>query len=392
MMHRPRAWLARALAILGVSVVITASPPALAQVSRSDELFREGKALMDQSLVAEACEKFAESVALARRAGALLNLAVCREAQGRYATAVRLMQEAREMALNDGRTDRVVFADERLEALHPRLSWLRLHPPARIAPEELIVECDGEPWPIEDWELPRPVDPGPHTVVALAKGRASFHTTVVVGSTGDVQDVSIPPMVEATVAEGPVAPSPLLGEVAPSAPGTPPWWKATGWAAMGIGLSAVVVGGVFGAEAIGDSNASKALCPGDVCTPTGYQENRSANAEANVANVAIGAGLVAAGVGLYMLLTSSSAAPGAPPSTRAGLVRAIGTSSPPMLHASTENPSGLSSWHRRHPSKQVVTGAFHPSRTPWVSGCRVGRRGGPVSVPSDRGNPQCGAG
>jgi hypothetical protein len=76
------------------------------------------------------------------------------------------------------------------------------------------------------------------------------------------------------------------------------------------------VGGVFGVQSIVDSGTSKSSClSNDVCGAMGFQRNQAARAEASVADVAIPAGLVAAGAGLYLLLSSRSAA--TPPSRAA---------------------------------------------------------------------------
>ena len=83
------------LCVAAATTTLLFALPAPAQITPADSAFLQGKALMDQGRTAEACEKFAESLALERRGGVLLNLAVCREEQGRYATALGLLHEAR---------------------------------------------------------------------------------------------------------------------------------------------------------------------------------------------------------------------------------------------------------------------------------------------------------
>src|SRR6185437_420987 len=104
-----------------VALTLLAASSAPAQTTPSDIAFFEGKALMEQGRTAEACEKFTASLALERRGGVLLNLAVCREKQGRYATALTLFHEARERASKDGRPDRVALAEEHIATVEKRV-------------------------------------------------------------------------------------------------------------------------------------------------------------------------------------------------------------------------------------------------------------------------------
>jgi hypothetical protein len=157
---------------------------------------------LDRPCRGEACQKFAESVALLRRGGALLNLAVCRATEGRYAAAFRLLEEAREFAVKDGRPDRVALADGQIDQVRSHLSWLTVRPVPGAAPPDLAIGCDGEELASATWGSPVAVDPGPHTIVASATDRAPFRVTVVLGPAGDTQTVKVPVLAE--------VPAPLL--------------------------------------------------------------------------------------------------------------------------------------------------------------------------------------
>jgi hypothetical protein len=303
-------------------VIGTSSLRALAEPSSADDLFHEGRALMQDGHVPEACEKFAESVALLRRGGALLNLAVCRVMEGRNATALPLLEEAREFALKDERADRVALAEARIQEVRSRLSWLTVLPPPGAAPPDLTIQCDGEDMVGMTWGTPGAVDPGPHTVVAAALGRVPFRATVVIGSAGDRQTVQVPALAEVPpLASDSSAESPkraLPSDLPPLSPAMAhAWRKPLAWAAMGIGVATATVGGAFGVESLMDNNASKPQCLGNgICSATGYERNQAARTAADVADLTIPAGLVAAGAGLYLLLASRSVA--APQPTVAG--------------------------------------------------------------------------
>ena len=313
-MPRPKSGPFRALQIAAVVIVMTRSAPAFTQSSPSDDRFHEGKALMDQGHVAEACAKFEESVALVRRGGALLNLAVCRETEGRNATALRLFEEARALALADGRADRVELADEKIKDVRSRLSWLTVELPPGVLPLELAIRCDGERMTEATWGAPTAVDPGPHTVVATAPGRVSFRAVTVVGDTGDRQTVQVPALaVDPSTLSATAPPQPDLS------PPPPAWRKPLAWTAVGVGTAGAIAGGIFGVAALVESHASKSQClSDDVCSEGGFERNRAAHTDASIANVAIPVGLVAFGAGLSLLLTSRSAASSSQKAAAAG--------------------------------------------------------------------------
>ena len=64
-----------------------AAEAATSQRALAEVLFRQGRELMAQGRVADACGKFAESLRLDVALGTSLNLAVCLETQGRLASA-----------------------------------------------------------------------------------------------------------------------------------------------------------------------------------------------------------------------------------------------------------------------------------------------------------------
>ena len=279
--------------------------PALAQTTPSDEAFLQGKALMEQGRTGEACGKFAESLALERRGGTLLNLGVCREKEGRYATALRLLHEARVRALKDDRADRVALAEERLRSVEGKVSWLTVRVAKGAEAPDLTVQCDGEDLPRESWGTLRAVDPGPHTVGASAAGRPRFEVTVPVGPAGDAQVVEIPAPTPALAPEPEASPqaAPPPREAPASLAAEPAWIRPVGGVIAGLGVALLVTGAVFGAEAIHDVQQSDPLCPDDACaTPAAFKENGDAHTAARIADVTLPTGLLVTGAGLYLLL------------------------------------------------------------------------------------------
>jgi hypothetical protein len=310
--------------------------PALAQPSASNVAFSEGKALMDQGHVPEACKKFAESLQLERRGGTLLNLAVCREKEGRYATALSLLHEARDRAVADARSDRIALADERMPFVLARVSSLTVRVPSGADTPDLLIQLDGTDLPRARWGTPEPVDPGPHTVTAMVSGRARFTTTLRIGETGapEIAQIEIPSPPPVLV---PVVPE----AVAPSESRLPPppvpeteharadWRAPVGWVSVVLGVAAVATGAGYGLRAIHDVNESNPSCANDECrNATAYDENLDAHTSARVADVAIPLGLAAAAVGVYFIVTRRSvgaSAHGSMGDMRLGLVAAQGS-------------------------------------------------------------------
>lgn len=300
MFSHPRAS-ARPSTVFGaaLSIVALAGAPALGAdppLRAADALFHEGKALMAQGSVREACTKFARSLALVRRGGTLLNLATCREQEGRHATALVLYQEALSVATADGRSDRVELARREIEIVRAKLSWLdlALGPAARTP--GLLVTCDGAPLPRSRWDTVIPMDPGPHTFIASAAGHTRFEITITVGESGHKQRLQIPALEP--------LPRPHGAPPSPPGPGTSPWRKPVGFTAIAAGLSVMTVGGVFGVKAIANSKESQALCPSVRCSvEEGLTKNQDARTAARAANVMIPIGALAAGAGIVILLT-----------------------------------------------------------------------------------------
>jgi hypothetical protein len=287
-----------------LAALVLGSLPARAQPAPADDAFVLGKALMDQGRIAEACTKFAESLALDRRSGTLLNLAVCREQEGRHATALRLFEEARARAVKDGRADRVALTEEHLARIRPRLSWLTLRVAAGAVGPDLVVLRDGEELPRVRWGTIEALDPGPHTVVATAPGRARFEATVVLGPAGDAQVVEVP--APAPPLSAPAPPTRPL-EVADAVPPPPRRSSspvlAIGWTFTGVGAAALVAAGVFGVKAIHDVRVSDMQCPGNICTTTdAFQQAQDARTEARLADIVTPVGLFTTAAGLYLLL------------------------------------------------------------------------------------------
>jgi hypothetical protein len=284
--------------------VAAGDEPSPANSALAQSLFEQGRALMDGGNYALACDRFAESQRLDPSGGTLLNLAVCHEKQGRIATAYVEFSEASSLAVRDGRKDRETLARERVAALGPILP--RVHVSlAEAPPPGLALTLDGSPLAREaalPGAPPLEVDPGAHRLRLSAPGRKERVIDVVAPQDGAPLEILIPAL----------APSQDVAQPAPAvlAPAPEPRLKGkrtAGWVTGGLGVAALGVGTGFGIDALVKQDASNAVCPTSRCSdPAAVTKSEQATTSAWVADVAIGAGVIAVGVGLYLVLTSPS--------------------------------------------------------------------------------------
>jgi hypothetical protein len=161
----------------------------------AETLFDEGRALLAAGRVEQACAKFEESQRLEAAGGTLLNLALCREAEGKTATAWVLLRDARAQASRDGRRDREAIAEEHLAALAPRLMRLRFVLKPDVVPQRVALALDGVSIPEIALATAVPVDPGAHLVSVRGAGYATTELRIEARNPGETLDVTIPSLV-----------------------------------------------------------------------------------------------------------------------------------------------------------------------------------------------------
>jgi serine/threonine-protein kinase len=97
--------------------------------------------------------------------------------------------------------------------------------------------------------------------------------------------------------------------------------RAWGIVGVGAGVVALGVGSFFGLRALDKRSDSNAQCASGACTPAGGALLDEAKAAAWTSDVALGLGLVMAGAGTYLLVTSG--APRSPSSARLGVAPTV---------------------------------------------------------------------
>jgi len=347
--------LAAVLALLAVSgspataaSAAAGSAPAASSQGNAEALFQDGRSLMAAGRAVQACQKFSESNRLDPATGTLLNLAVCNQAIGKTATAWSQFRLAEVASEADHREDRVALSREHLAALLPKLSVITIQVPDAQRAPGLKLTLDGQSWGEPLWNVPTPIDPGAHAIVAEAPGRLTrtFQANVGVRAQKLLVVIELPPSPGGAVsasagggtvsgavgaqASAPVPAAPPPRASPPRIPPTPPppgsgpptarSALALGDAggseeavrprsltftlacvAAGIGASALLVGAIYGRQAFSRWDERNTDCPMDVCsTDAGKQAQIGAENAARDANVAFVVGLAAASASGYL--------------------------------------------------------------------------------------------
>jgi hypothetical protein len=325
-----RAGAVTALCLFGILPARSSSAdPSMTDKAMATQLFKEGRALLEEGRVGPACLKLEESQRIDPGGGTLLNLALCHERLGRTATAWVEFTEALGLAKRDDRAQRVEFASAHIAQLEADLSRLTIEVPSGADVPDLEVKRDGTVVARAVWGSPVPVDPGDHVIEAGAPEKAHWKQSVVIGPKADSKTIVIPmldnasapdsaagtpatpvvPVVAAAAAgtetdesAHPTPPSSrsarAQGEASPSAVGT-----VTGWTALALGVAGGGVGTYFALHALALKHDADRNCPGNRCSVLGESQNSDSLRSADFATVSFGVGIAGLALGTVLLAT-----------------------------------------------------------------------------------------
>lgn len=263
-----------------------------ANAAAAEALFQEGRALLIAGKVDEACPKLEESQRLDPATGTLMAVALCREQQGKLASAWAAFADIQARSRLDGRADRERIAREHGASLRPRLSSLTLVVPKETADAGgFAISLDGMSIGRGAWNVPIPIDGGDHVIGATATGRKPWSTSISVGGERDHARVAVPALSPL------VAPAPRMN-LDPTAGGATNGrpQRIIGLSLVGAGLLGLGTAALVALDAKGDYDAAVAGCPGGACPPDLAARARDAQDQGDMASViAIAAGVVAIG-------------------------------------------------------------------------------------------------
>ena len=287
------------------------------EASAAQALFDEGKALMARADYHLACSKFEESERLDPALGTLLNLADCREKEGKIASAWSLFRDAEGLLLRAGPADAEAVARERARALEGRVPRLLIAVAPGQPPALKIARSGTDVGPAQ-WATPIPLDPGEYRVTATAPGYAGWQSTVTLKEGAGTLSLTVPALVREVSAvpaglvshrEGvdlPLAPADSASRPIPTA----------SWVLGGVGIAALGTSFALGSWA--KSKYDSADCPNHVClSDAAFKQRQGARDQATAATVVFIGGALALGGGV--LLWAARPSPSTPGAARLSL-------------------------------------------------------------------------
>lgn len=275
--------------VAGMPTLVRAEGKSTAVAAMAEALFKEGKRLLAERQVPEACRKFESSYRIDPAPGTLLNLAMCHEQEGKLATAWGEFNESLQIAKKTNRTDRAKIAREHISAIEPLLSRFVVVVPEGAAKIGLTVEMDAVPLEEGAWGTAIPIDAGDHKAIVRAPKHKNWEKIVTVEH-GKVATVVVPQLEKI-----PDPPPPDTGSKQK---------KIIGISALGGSAVLLGLGTFFGARAVSYGSQVSAECPTLVCNANTWNKIESGRNSALASNLLIGFGLAAAGVGTFFLVTS----------------------------------------------------------------------------------------
>lgn len=280
---------------IGLFTLVSSASTAHAQVA--EQLFREGKRLMAEGKIGEACTAFEGSYRKDEAVTTLLNLADCREKNGQFASAWGHFIEAeRKTRGNTGEAGFNATAKDRASKLEGRLSYLIINVPDEARVDGLEITRNGQPVDRAEWNRDIPVDGGAWKVEGKAPAYEAWSTTVTVGKEKDKQSVNVPRFraLPADVAP-PDGPEPLAGPAPSSFTGK----RKAALAVGAVGLIGVGVGTVLYFQAAGIYDDAEAAQTNE----DRVRLTDDANSKYLVAQIGWGVGAAAVGAAAFLWFT-----------------------------------------------------------------------------------------
>ena len=307
--YPPRSIAATDLAVItALLLCIAGVRPAFAQSAEAEALFSDGNKLMTDGKLGEACDAFDASNRVEPRAGTLIRLGECREANQQFASAWSAYKDALNRVKDPRKRE---LATSRAAALVSRLSYLTISVADEARIDGLAILRNGKPLDPMLWNRGLPVDGGDYVIVGSAPGHEDWQTIAHVPASGGKVSVEVPRFKD--LAKLVALPSATPLAIALPAPASPPGDDvgAVGFTTRrkvalgltGAGIAVAITGAVLGASATQQQDDAFRKCP-DPATPCAQSsaaqaQLQSARHRALAANIAFGvaaSAIVGAGV------------------------------------------------------------------------------------------------
>ena len=165
-------------AVASLAAFLLTSRRAAATDAMAVALCEEGMKLVREDRWAEARPKLEESVRLSPDTRCEVNLAACYDNLNQLAKALAIYKNTEERVGKEGNAARERFVKTRIEELTLRVPTLRIKTSADAAKSGIEVRLDGTPVPAAAWDMPLPVDPGTHEILATGPGKDWFQKSL----------------------------------------------------------------------------------------------------------------------------------------------------------------------------------------------------------------------
>jgi tetratricopeptide (TPR) repeat protein len=275
----------------------------------AEVLFDRALELMKVGDYAGACPQLEESQKLDPAVGTLLYLGDCYEQQGRVASAWASFNAAAAAARSARQPERERIAQQRSDALAPRLPKLIVAVDDNARLRGLEVRRDGALVGEGSWGVPIPLDPGQHEVRATAPGRAAWSRRLSVQPTGVTRTVRVPKLEPATQEPATLG-APAAAAADDEGISTPDALRIAGGFVGGAGLLGLGFGIAYGVRSQSMEDDSEAFCqPPDyvICTQEGLDLLDESATASTIANGSFIVGGLLAATGLVLIIAAPAA-------------------------------------------------------------------------------------
>lgn len=289
--------------------------PQLARV-----LFEEGRRLVQQDRLEEACSTFEKSLRFQTGVGIKFNLADCWERIGSNAKAFTLFRQVAEESASEGQPERERVARDRAQALLPKVSLLQID----VASTEPGLELtrNGVVLPTSELGEAVAVEPGTFEIAAAAPGKRSWSVKLLIPAAPGTTVVTVPALKDKSAPLSTVEKTPSKAvshrahEAAPApSPSAENRSAATqrtvAFVVGGVGVAALATGGWMALRYRAANDDAEQVCRTSVnCTAGEIERHQDlvddAKAARTFAFVGAGVGAGALAVASYLFVRSLS--------------------------------------------------------------------------------------
>ena len=350
--------LASALVLATASFAIVAPSSAEAQqVSDEDKgaaraLGGEGQAALDKGDFARAEDRFGRADKLYHAPTLALGYARALRGQKKYILAQEAYNRVAREGVSPGAppafAQAVEDAKREVQEIAPKIGGVTITVKATGGGDvpSPKVTIDDKPVNAALLGVRKPIDPGSHVVKVTADG---FKATEKKFDVGEGASVDAPITMEKEAGGAPVTPPPVVPPVTtPTTPTTPDMTTTTtttppppapdadtgapksgsktlAYVAFGVGGAGLIAGGITGVLALGKKSDLDGKCNGGTCPSSAQSDVDSYHSMGLISTIGFAVGIVGAGAGVYLLLTSKGSDPA--PATKAGITPFIGPGS-----------------------------------------------------------------